>query len=98
MRERSASANGVALSSSGCVRGLELGNLSLRCWLQLLSQEGSPELHGDSSSLAVRVGVAGGYLGVCALGLVGNDVSPLSLSLSLLLSLFLSLSFSLSLF
>ncbi|KAG5285845.1 hypothetical protein AALO_G00008130 [Alosa alosa] len=58
---------GVALEE-----GLELGNLSLRCWLQLLSQEAGEQPGDASASLAVRVVVALVYLVVCALGLVGN--------------------------
>ncbi|XP_016097393.1 relaxin-3 receptor 1-like [Sinocyclocheilus grahami] len=49
-----------------------LHNLSLHCWLQLLSKEYAPELYGDSSSVAMRVVIALVYLIVCALGLVGN--------------------------
>ncbi|XP_051990932.1 relaxin-3 receptor 1-like [Xyrauchen texanus] len=49
-----------------------LQNLSLRCWLQLLSKESAQELYGDSSSMAMRVVIALVYLIVCALGLVGN--------------------------
>ncbi|KAK2868420.1 hypothetical protein Q7C36_000291 [Tachysurus vachellii] len=47
-------------------------NLSLRCWLQLLSKEAMPELYGDTSSMTLRVVIAMVYLVVCALGLVGN--------------------------
>ncbi|KAM3865965.1 relaxin-3 receptor 1-like [Diretmus argenteus] len=47
-------------------------NLSLNCWLHLLSRESSAELHGDSANLAVRVLIALVYLVVCVLGLVGN--------------------------
>ncbi|KAG9343123.1 hypothetical protein JZ751_014095 [Albula glossodonta] len=50
----------------------ENGNLSLRCWLQLLSRESESELHGDGSNLAMRVVIALVYSVVCALGLVGN--------------------------
>ncbi|XP_046883064.1 relaxin-3 receptor 1-like [Hypomesus transpacificus] len=49
-----------------------LNNLSLNCWLDLLSKESAPELYGDSANLAVRVIIALVYLVVCALGLVGN--------------------------
>ncbi|XP_051557747.1 relaxin-3 receptor 1-like [Myxocyprinus asiaticus] len=49
-----------------------LQNLSLRCWLQLLSKESAQELYGDSSSMAMRIVIALVYLIVCALGLVGN--------------------------
>ncbi|XP_005721211.1 relaxin-3 receptor 1-like [Pundamilia nyererei] len=47
-------------------------NLSLNCWLHILSQESSLDLHGDSANLAVRVVIALVYLVVCVLGLVGN--------------------------
>ncbi|XP_062407045.1 relaxin-3 receptor 1-like [Sardina pilchardus] len=64
---------GAGVCAVALEEGLELGNLSLRCWLQLLSQEEAGEQPGDASaSLAVRVVVALVYLVVCALGLVGN--------------------------
>ncbi|XP_019752010.1 relaxin-3 receptor 1-like [Hippocampus comes] len=47
-------------------------NLSLHCWLQLLTRESSTEFQGDGSSLVVRVMIACVYSVVCALGLVGN--------------------------
>uniref|UniRef100_A0A4W4EWJ9 G-protein coupled receptors family 1 profile domain-containing protein n=1 Tax=Electrophorus electricus TaxID=8005 RepID=A0A4W4EWJ9_ELEEL len=47
-------------------------NLSLRCWLQILSKESAPEPYGDSSSMTMRIAIALVYLVVCALGLVGN--------------------------
>uniref|UniRef100_A0A672I4Z1 G-protein coupled receptors family 1 profile domain-containing protein n=1 Tax=Salarias fasciatus TaxID=181472 RepID=A0A672I4Z1_SALFA len=47
-------------------------NLSLNCWLHILSKESSLDLHGDSANLAVRVLIAMVYLVVCVLGLVGN--------------------------
>ncbi|XP_028987873.1 relaxin-3 receptor 1-like [Betta splendens] len=47
-------------------------NLSLSCWLRILTEESSLELHGDSANLAVRVLIALVYLLVCVLGLVGN--------------------------
>ncbi|XP_020779290.1 relaxin-3 receptor 1-like [Boleophthalmus pectinirostris] len=47
-------------------------NLSLHCWLQILSKESSLDLHGDSANLAVRIVIASVYLVVCVLGLVGN--------------------------
>ncbi|XP_064184669.1 relaxin-3 receptor 1-like [Anguilla rostrata] len=50
----------------------ELGNLSLRCWLQLLSRESSLDLHGDGASVAVRTVIALVYSVVCVLGLLGN--------------------------
>lgn len=52
-----------------------LSNLSLRCWLNLLTKESSSELHGDGSSAAVRVMIALIYSVVCALGLVGNSLA-----------------------
>ncbi|KAG7488036.1 hypothetical protein MATL_G00029680 [Megalops atlanticus] len=52
--------------------GGSLGNLTLRCWLHLLTRESSSELHGDGSNMAVRVTIALVYSVVCALGLVGN--------------------------
>ncbi|XP_012677159.1 relaxin family peptide receptor 3.2b [Clupea harengus] len=52
-----------------------LNNLSLRCWLHLLSKESSSELYGDGSSTAVRVLIALVYSVVCALGLVGNSLA-----------------------
>ncbi|XP_062843991.1 relaxin-3 receptor 1 [Trichomycterus rosablanca] len=73
-----------ALGSGVCELGLDDGgdpwnrsagtqrNLSLYCWLQLLTKETMPELYGDSSSMALRVIIALIYLIVCALGLVGN--------------------------
>ncbi|KAJ8374538.1 hypothetical protein SKAU_G00051180 [Synaphobranchus kaupii] len=66
---------GLALEDS---RGLAnrtddpLGNLSLHCWLHILTRESSSELHADSSNMAVRVIIALVYSVVCALGLVGN--------------------------
>ncbi|XP_077391462.1 relaxin family peptide receptor 3.2b [Festucalex cinctus] len=51
------------------------GNLSLHCWLQLLTRESGAELQGDGSSLAVRVMIACVYSVVCALGLVGNALA-----------------------
>ncbi|XP_061834554.1 relaxin family peptide receptor 3.2b [Nerophis lumbriciformis] len=59
--------NGGGNCSSG-----SSGNLSLHCWLQLLTRESSTEFQGDGSSLAVRVMIACVYSVVCALGLVGN--------------------------
>uniref|UniRef100_A0A3Q3E6I5 Relaxin-3 receptor 1-like n=1 Tax=Labrus bergylta TaxID=56723 RepID=A0A3Q3E6I5_9LABR len=54
------------------VSNLAAFNLSLNCWLHLLSKESSVDLHGDSANLAVRVLIALVYLVVCVLGLVGN--------------------------
>ncbi|KAE8294314.1 Relaxin-3 receptor 1 [Larimichthys crocea] len=50
-------------------------NLSLHCWLQLLTKESIMEFQGDSSSLVVRVMIACVYSIVCALGLVGNSLA-----------------------
>lgn len=47
-------------------------NLSLHCWLQLLTKDSTMEFQADSSSLLVRVMIACVYSVVCALGLVGN--------------------------
>ncbi|XP_072296577.1 relaxin-3 receptor 1-like [Eucyclogobius newberryi] len=47
-------------------------NLTLDCWLQILSKESTVDLHGDSANLTVRVLIAMVYLVVCVLGLVGN--------------------------
>ncbi|KAK7163720.1 hypothetical protein R3I93_007701 [Phoxinus phoxinus] len=63
---------GPALDEDDALSNRTLQNLSLRCWLQLLSKESAQELYGDSSSMAMRVVIALVYLIVCALGLVGN--------------------------
>nr|XP_055059560.1 relaxin-3 receptor 1 [Misgurnus anguillicaudatus] len=66
---------GPALDEGGLLSNRTAGalqNLSLRCWLQLLSKESAPELYGDSANMAMRVVIALVYLIVCALGLVGN--------------------------
>ncbi|XP_055059560.2 relaxin-3 receptor 1 [Misgurnus anguillicaudatus] len=66
---------GPALDEGGLLSNRTAGvlqNLSLRCWLQLLSKESAPELYGDSVNMAMRVVIALVYLIVCALGLVGN--------------------------
>lgn len=63
---------GPALDEGDALSTRTHQNLSLRCWLQLLSKESEPELYGDSSSMAMRVVIALVYLIVCALGLVGN--------------------------
>ncbi|CDQ82428.1 unnamed protein product [Oncorhynchus mykiss] len=52
--------------------GESLHNLSLDCWLHLLSRDSAPELYGDSANMTMRVVIALVYLVVCALGLVGN--------------------------
>lgn len=51
------------------------GNLSLHCWLQLLTKDSTMEFQADSSSLLVRVLIACVYSVVCALGLVGNALA-----------------------
>ncbi|KAL7842358.1 hypothetical protein SRHO_G00240470 [Serrasalmus rhombeus] len=67
------------LGSSPCALGADEGDdawnrseLSLRCWLQLLSKDPAVEAHADGASAALRVAIALVYLVVCALGLVGN--------------------------
>ncbi|KAM9385838.1 relaxin family peptide receptor 3.2b [Pholidichthys leucotaenia] len=50
-------------------------NLSLHCWLQLLTKESIMGLQGDSSSMVVRAMIACVYSIVCALGLVGNSLA-----------------------
>ncbi|CAL8308750.1 unnamed protein product [Lota lota] len=50
-------------------------NLSLHCWLELLTRESILELQGDGSSMAVRVLIAFVYSAVFALGLVGNSLA-----------------------
>lgn len=51
------------------------GNLSLHCWLQLLTKDSTMVFQADSSSLLVRVMIACVYSIVCALGLVGNALA-----------------------
>lgn len=51
------------------------GNLSLHCWLQLLTKDSTMEFQADSSSLLVRVMIACVYSIVSALGLVGNALA-----------------------
>ncbi|XP_061086027.1 relaxin-3 receptor 1-like [Conger conger] len=53
----------------------ELGNLTLRCWLQLLSLESGADLHGDGASGALRAAIALTYAAVCLLGLLGNALA-----------------------
>ncbi|KAM4551005.1 relaxin-3 receptor 1-like isoform 1-T2 [Odontesthes bonariensis] len=60
------------VSPSGAASNLPGFNLSLNCWLHILSKESSLDLHGDSANLPVRVVIALVYLVVCVLGLVGN--------------------------
>uniref|UniRef100_A0A3Q3RBD1 G-protein coupled receptors family 1 profile domain-containing protein n=1 Tax=Monopterus albus TaxID=43700 RepID=A0A3Q3RBD1_MONAL len=60
------------VSRSGAASNLATFNLSLNCWLHILTEESSLDMHGDSPSLAVRVLIALVYLAVCILGLVGN--------------------------
>ncbi|XP_063747926.1 relaxin family peptide receptor 3.2b [Eleginops maclovinus] len=61
--------------SFGNCSGGSTSNLSLHCWLQLLSKESIMEFQGDSSSLVVRMMIACVYSIVCALGLVGNSLA-----------------------
>ncbi|XP_029380611.1 relaxin-3 receptor 1-like [Echeneis naucrates] len=60
------------ISTAGAASNLATLNLSLNCWLHILSKESSLDLHGDSANLAVRAVIATVYLVVCVLGLVGN--------------------------
>ncbi|XP_054452217.1 relaxin-3 receptor 1-like [Anoplopoma fimbria] len=60
------------LSPTGGASNVAALNLSLTCWLHILSKESSLDLHPDSANLAVRVVIATVYLAVCVLGLVGN--------------------------
>ncbi|CAJ1072029.1 relaxin-3 receptor 1-like [Xyrichtys novacula] len=60
------------VSPSDAASNLAAFNLSLSCWLHILSKESTMDLHGDSANLAVRVLIALVYLVVCVLGLVGN--------------------------
>lgn len=60
------------VNPTGAASNLATLNLSLNCWLHILSKESSMDLHGDSANLAVRVLIAMVYLVVCVLGLVGN--------------------------
>ncbi|XP_035026565.1 relaxin-3 receptor 1 [Hippoglossus stenolepis] len=60
------------VSPTGAASNLATLNISLSCWLHVLSKESSLDLHGDGANLAVRVLIALVYLVVCVLGLVGN--------------------------
>ncbi|XP_040910280.1 relaxin-3 receptor 1-like [Toxotes jaculatrix] len=60
------------VSHTAAASNMAAFNLSLNCWLHILSKESSLDLHGDSANLAVRVLIALVYLVVCVLGLVGN--------------------------
>lgn len=42
-------------SPAGALSNLATYNLSLNCWLHILSKESSLELHGDTANLAVGV-------------------------------------------
>lgn len=42
-------------SPAGALSNLATYNLSLNCWLHILSKDSSQELHGDSANLAVSV-------------------------------------------
>lgn len=59
----------------GNCSGGSTSNLSLQCWLQLLTNDSIMEFQGDGSSLLVRVMIACIYSIVCALGLVGNALA-----------------------
>lgn len=59
----------------GNYSGGSTSNLSLHCWLQLLTKESIVEFQGDTSSLVLRVMIACVYSIVCALGLVGNALA-----------------------
>ncbi|XP_074507092.1 relaxin-3 receptor 1-like [Sebastes fasciatus] len=60
------------VSPGGAVSNVAALNLSLNCWLHILSKESSLDLHADTANLAIRVVIALVYLVVCVLGLVGN--------------------------
>ncbi|KAM8849104.1 relaxin-3 receptor 1-like [Spinachia spinachia] len=60
------------IRATGAASHLAALNVSLNCWLHILSKESSLDLHADSANLAVRVVIALVYLAVCVLGLVGN--------------------------
>ncbi|KAM8838597.1 relaxin-3 receptor 1-like [Synchiropus picturatus] len=60
------------VNPTGATSNLAGFNLSLNCWLHILSKESTVDLHGDGANLAVRVLIALVYLVVCVLGLVGN--------------------------
>ncbi|KAJ3598867.1 hypothetical protein NHX12_032830 [Muraenolepis orangiensis] len=64
-----------AAGDAGNCSGVISANLSLHCWLELLSKESILELQGDGSSVAVRALIAFVYSVVCALGLVGNSLA-----------------------
>ncbi|XP_051944192.1 relaxin-3 receptor 1-like [Hippocampus zosterae] len=59
-------------NATGAGSNLAALNLSLNCWLHILSKETAADLHGDSANTAVRVLIALVYLVVCVLGLAGN--------------------------
>nr|XP_040041313.1 relaxin family peptide receptor 3.2b [Gasterosteus aculeatus aculeatus] len=61
--------------NTGNCSGGSTTNLSLHCWLQLLTRESVMEFQGDGSNLVVRVMIACVYSIVCALGLVGNSLA-----------------------
>ncbi|XP_068427104.1 relaxin-3 receptor 1-like [Clinocottus analis] len=67
------------ISPAGSASNLAALNLSLNCWLHILSKESSLDLHTDSANLAVRVVIGLIYLAVCVLGLVGNTLALLLL-------------------
>lgn len=55
--------------------GSSTSNLSLHCWLQLLTKESIDEFQGDGSSVAMRMMIACVFSVVCVLGLVGNSLA-----------------------
>lgn len=61
--------------NTGHDSGGSSSNLSLHCWLQILTRESIMEFQGDSSSVVLRVTIACVYSIVCALGLVGNSLA-----------------------
>nr|XP_061795348.1 relaxin-3 receptor 1-like [Nerophis lumbriciformis] len=60
------------INPNGVGSNLATLNLSLNCWIHILSKESSVDLHGDSGNTAVRILIALVYLVVCVLGLAGN--------------------------
>ncbi|XP_060796531.1 relaxin family peptide receptor 3.2b [Neoarius graeffei] len=62
------------VAPDNCTGALD-ANLSVRCWLHLLTKEYDSTLQGDPSSLVLRVAIALVYTVVCALGLVGNALA-----------------------
>ncbi|XP_072294705.1 relaxin family peptide receptor 3.2b [Eucyclogobius newberryi] len=65
----------VELMQEDRTENYSTNNLSLHCWLQLLTKESTMEFQGDTASLVLRVMIACVYSIVCALGLVGNSLA-----------------------